>query len=73
MATVEERELRQIIDLMAVNIEDILPRLDRIETTLQGHTDKLEVLRLVALRFGEDIASLLNDTRLIKEHLGIPD
>ena len=43
MSTVnEERDLRQIVDLIAVNVMDeVLPRLDRMEAALAEHTDVL--------------------------------
>ena len=37
MTTLEDRDLRQVVDLVAVNVEDCLERLDRIETTQREH------------------------------------
>ena len=44
MATLEsDRELRQIVDLLAVNVEDVvIPTLDRIEATVKDHSDRLD-------------------------------
>ena len=53
-----DRELRQVVDLISVNVEDeVLPRLDRIEATQKHH--------------GKILESLQADMQLIKHHLEI--
>ena len=73
MTTVDEAwELRQIVDLIAVNVEgEILPRLDRMETMLKEHTAVLEEHTRILQVLSMAIVTLGDDMKLVKAHLGI--
>ena len=67
MATInQDRDILQLVDLLCVNVEnEIIPRLDRIETMQISYGRELESQ-------GQMLSSIQSDLQLIKRHLGIP-